>query len=282
MNTRQRAVLFVLSLGLLWILAAAGSGVAGLEPRDDWSEPYPGVQFLQRVIPEEPNHIHALVIDLAHPDIAFEVTRPDDRGMRTSEFAERYGVQIALNAGFFNQLNHNAIGATMGGGEPWPGSTGHSSYAYIALGAGNRVEISELGERLEEPEDWMEHVVSGTPVLLRDGAISVEESDSDFARPHPRTAIGVSGDGTALIIAVVDGRWPGGSRGMTLVEMAELMSELGAHDALNLDGGGSTSLYVEAAGGLVNRPSGGVERVVSNHLGVRVAAAGEEALDDAA
>lgn len=87
---------------------------------------------------------------------------------------------------------------------------------------------------------------------------------------HPRTAVGVSADGRTLIILAIDGRQPGYSVGVTLPELADLMLDLGAQDALNLDGGGSTSFYLRRADGslVTNRPSDGHWRPVANHLGI--------------
>lgn len=87
---------------------------------------------------------------------------------------------------------------------------------------------------------------------------------------HPRTAAGVTADGHTLILLIIDGRQPGHSLGVTLPELAGLMLELGAFEAVNLDGGGSTSFYLRRADGSVvtNRPSGGKWRPVANHLGV--------------
>ncbi len=89
---------------------------------------------------------------------------------------------------------------------------------------------------------------------------------------HPRTAVGVSADGRTLVLLAVDGRRPGHSVGLTLPELADLMIELGAHDALALDGGGSTSFYLKRPDGSVvtNQPSDGEWRPVANHLGVWV------------
>ena len=69
---------------------------------------------------------------------------------------------------------------------------------------------------------------------------------------QPRTLVGVRGDGRLLLVTV-DGRRPGWSAGVTLLEAARLMRSLGARSALNLDGGGSSSMVVR--GELVNRPS---------------------------
>ncbi|MBI2511988.1 MAG: phosphodiester glycosidase family protein [Opitutae bacterium] len=87
---------------------------------------------------------------------------------------------------------------------------------------------------------------------------------------HPRTAAGVTADGRTLILLAVDGRQPGVSVGATLPEMADLMIELGARDAVALDGGGSTSFFLKRSDGtlLTNKPSDGNWRPVGNHLGV--------------
>ena len=70
-------------------------------------------------------------------------------------------------------------------------------------------------------------------------------------------------DGTLLLVTV-DGRLPGWSVGMTLAQSARLMRSLGARDALNLDGGGSSTMVVR--GEVVNRPADGLERRVSDGL----------------
>lgn len=89
---------------------------------------------------------------------------------------------------------------------------------------------------------------------------------------HPRTAAGVSADGRTLILVTIEGRQPGYSVGATLPEMADLLLELGAHDAVALDGGGSTSFFLKRADGslIANKPSDGEWRPVGNHLGVWV------------
>ena len=127
----------------------------------------------------------------------------------------------------------------------------------------------------DEPSDVQE-AVGGRPVLLRSGA-EVGNLDSaggaSFAPVrHPRTAVGYDSTARRLLFVTVDGRQPGYSEGMTLRELAWLMGELGAHDALNLDGGGSTAMVVRHRGDsaglrLVNRPSDKEgERTVGNAL----------------
>jgi hypothetical protein len=109
--------------------------------------------------------------------------------------------------------------------------------------------------------------VGGFPVLVRDGRNVVAQQqgviESFGAQRHPRTAVGWNE--TVLHWVVVDGRQPPYSDGMTLDELADLLVRLGAREAINLDGGGSTAMVV--AGAVVNRPSDAEgERTVSNAL----------------
>jgi hypothetical protein len=122
-------------------------------------------------------------------------------------------------------------------------------------------------------------VLGPGPRLLRGGRTVVRSAagPEGFAPPqapsffrtfvagrNPRTLAGVRADGTLLLVTV-DGRRPGWSVGMTLPEAARLMRRLGASDALNLDGSGSSTMVIR--GEVVNRPSDRVgERPVSNGL----------------
>ena len=113
-------------------------------------------------------------------------------------------------------------------------------------------------------------LTGGNPVLVFRGGVAagVEPpdgiTDDAFFQRQPRSGIGVTRDGRVLLVTV-DGRKPGYSAGMTLREFAQLFQRLGATEALNLDGGGSTTMVV---GGVVrNRPAeSGEERAVASAL----------------
>lgn len=116
--------------------------------------------------------------------------------------------------------------------------------------------------------------VGGRPVLARDSAIAAEVDtfgSAGFRGPNPRTAAGISRGGTRLILAVIDGR-TSHDAGMTLRQTADLMLALGARDAINLDGGGSTTMVVADSSGelrVVNHPSDKEgERAVGDALAV--------------
>jgi hypothetical protein len=102
--------------------------------------------------------------------------------------------------------------------------------------------------------DSLRQVVGGGPRLLAGGQFVGGEGfrPSFVDRRHPRTAIGRLADGR-IVLLTVGGRQPYHSLGMTLVEMAMLLRQWGVTDAMNLDGGGSTTLVVRGA--VVNRPS---------------------------
>ena len=119
--------------------------------------------------------------------------------------------------------------------------------------------------------------IGGRPVLARDSAIVPEvdtEGAAGFATTrHPRTAVGLARNGRRLLLVTVDGRQQPYSDGMTLRELATLMLALGARDAINLDGGGSTTMVVKSPGSaspaVVNKPSDAAgERAVGNALAV--------------
>jgi exopolysaccharide biosynthesis protein len=107
-------------------------------------------------------------------------------------------------------------------------------------------------------------------LLLDNGRNDGDKASASLRARHPRTAVGLTRDRRELILVVVDGRQPGWSVGMTLAELGALMRRLGAHTAVNLDGGGSSSfLYRPARGAEVtNRPSDGGWRPVANQLAV--------------
>lgn len=145
--------------------------------------------------------------------------------------------------------------------------------AHLQPGTGIKLEVATKADPpLAFELDW---VVGAGPFLVRAGTVlgtgqaDAEGFAPDFSRArHPRTAIGVREDGR-IVLAVVDGRQPKLSVGMTIPELASLMAEWGCREAINLDGGGSTTMIV--GGKIVNHPSDAAgERPVSDAILVRV------------
>ena len=116
------------------------------------------------------------------------------------------------------------------------------------------VEIS-----LNPKWDNVKHIISGGPYLVKNGNVYVDVSEEkllSIGGRNPRSAVGYT-SANNLIIVAVDGR-EGSSVGLTLYELAQFMKSLGCENAINLDGGGSTVMYVN--GQIVNSPpqTGGI------------------------
>ena len=118
--------------------------------------------------------------------------------------------------------------------------------------------------------DSVREAIGGGPILLRDGRAVVDSAaegfDDWFAnQPHARTAVGVRSDGKVIIVAVDD--LSNFSAGITLTDLAGLLKALGVRDAINLDGGASTTMVVD--GMTVDYPLGSSsERPVADMLTV--------------
>ena len=134
-----------------------------------------------------------------------------------------------------------------------------------------KLEGFKLGEKVEitykiTPE-WkdIKHIISGGPYLMKDGEIFIDAQSqklTSISGRNPRTAIGYTKDNT-MIIVTVDGRKEGSS-GVTLNELANLMKELGCYEAINLDGGSSTVMFVN--GTILNGTNAANTIKISNAL----------------
>jgi hypothetical protein len=169
-------------------------------------------------------------------------------------------------------IRHGTVLPTSGTIIPRDGAVlsayGARSGALRAMGEGDTVRVL-LATRPRVPP--LQLLVGGWPRLLEDGhsvagdAPTLEGTISRNAEArHPRTAIGISRDSTTVVLLTVDGRSEN-SGGMTLTELAAAMRRLGAWQAMNFDGGGSTSMVVR--GVLMNVPSDSTrERAVGSAL----------------
>lgn len=109
-------------------------------------------------------------------------------------------------------------------------------------------------------EQWgtMDHIVGGTPLLIQNGEkigdfTSEKTLDTFLTARHARTALGLLPNGNWVFV-VVDGKQPELSLGMSMRELADFMEDLGCIEALNLDGGGSSTFVYEAQ--VINQPTG--------------------------
>ena len=251
----------------LFVLFAALQARAGMK-LEPWTPLFDGVE-LTRGTTDEPRlqKIAAVRIDLQAPGIEFLAT-PDNgtapketTSQTTSEFLLRHHLQVAINANFFAPCcdpgNKDLLGLAVARGvvvSP-PRASGTGSVA-LCLTRDNQARIVRTAEGFSTEGVWT--AVAGSEQILVGGVKPALANTGFNNATHPRTALGISGDGRYLFLLVIDGRRSGHSEGATLSEVADWLLRLGASEGLNLDGGGSTAL-VRAEGErfvLLNLPSG--------------------------
>mgnify|MGYP002641455837 CR=1 FL=1 len=231
--------------------------------------------------------VNVLVVDTKTAKMKFLVTPPTHDndaaplcGQSTSEFLKLHGVQFAINGDGYQPvdpesvpglgcaddrelLNPNSYAASRGTvySQRW------ENRPVMYINANNEITYNE-------PKGVVYNAISGDRTLVDRGAIP---AGLDKTVLQPRTAIGTNTNGRWMILIVVDGRQPGYSEGCTLYELAEMMIKYGGvHNAINLDGGGSSVMVIEKSGepDVVNSPiEGGIagrERLVANHFGIEV------------
>ena len=245
------------------ILAALALLAAGpARARDTWTTPHPGVRLLERVT-DRPWRVYATKIDLCARGVKVRATAAAEKRRTVSSFADRVDAEVAVNADFFSYDTYNPTGLAMSGGEVWHADMAGSGDFFFGE---DRAFLNAPSRALTEPPFWAREAVGGRPLLVDDGEVLPEFNRADCSARHPRTAIGYSEDRRTLILMVVDGR-SNASIGMNCAEVATTMHGLGAWRAMNLDGGGSSTMWVRGEG-VMNDPSDGAQRTVSNHLGV--------------
>lgn len=260
-----------------WILLLSLASTVGCKQRENVSQPLsdsapvwdtigPGLKFREFNLP---GPVKAFVVsaDLTHPSVMLIATRNDKRMTPVSQFAADHQCRVALNGDLFSGKGV-PLGLAIGGQSAWKETKDNERSAFMAAGLDGRVAFSK-GTEVKTPESWMYSLVSGFPMMVQDGKhgdLTCKCREDFYAGRHPRSAIGATADMKTAFFVAVDGR-SASSKGMTIKELADFMLSIGAHNAINLDGGGSTALFIQDKG-IVNQPSDGKERRVSNHIGV--------------
>ena len=238
--------------------------------------------------------VHIAEIDLPLDGLRF-VTTPADtslgyevRAMTVSAFAKRYETVIAVNAGYFEPFNSGTHGEP---GYPQSGNPVDILGQSISDGkivSDNQIETPRFRLRVDGafcvsesdisivrgvcPSGTEQGVGSGPLLLVNGVSPDYGRFDPRFAQKRaPRTVLALNRDKSKAWFVAADGRQPGYSEGMNLPELVDLMKQIGAHDALNLDGGGSVSM-AGLNGEVLSRPihlrRPGTERPVANHIGI--------------
>ncbi|MCD7774214.1 MAG: phosphodiester glycosidase family protein [Clostridiales bacterium] len=186
-----------------------------------------------------------------------------------AEAAEKaLGVNVVagVNADFFNMQTGKPTGYLIMQGTAY---TDGSARPFFAINKDGTASIYSSG--ITDTSNIKE-AVGGSIILVKDGKITsavTSASDAYAVQDTPRTVVGIKEDGS-VVFYVVDGRQAPTSSGMSYLELAYIMLSLGCVDALNLDGGGSTTMISQHEGSseLVcrNSPSDGSERTVSSAI----------------
>ena len=168
-----------------------------------------------------------------------------------SPSAPKYGVGLQVSEGKITKASANAVAIPKNGYV----ISGPKSVLYALL------DKKDVELDIKTSPEWkgVKHIISGGPYLVKDGEVYVDmtaQKLQSIGGRNPRSAIGYTSDRNIILVAV-DGR-EGSSIGMTLMELANFMKSAGCIGAINLDGGGSTVMYVK--GKVVNKPqmTGGI------------------------
>ena len=209
---------------------------------------------------------HLFVIEIparSHRRLAFV---SDTVLTEVSAFAERSGAYAAINGSYFDMDAGNPVCYLRIDGKPvgenTPAKTDsvnrkYYQYATLALRGGRARLAVPDSNRLWENSLSDSNIMTAGPMLLRKGEMVPQRDDRTFVtKRHNRTALGLRPDGTTLLV-VADGRFKHTAEGLTLPELELVMRWLGCTEAINLDGGGSSTMYVKGKphGGVVNYPS---------------------------
>jgi hypothetical protein len=283
------------------LLVALCSASALSRASETVTYPFAGIRHTDRTeTSPRPLRIHVITIELTSPTVHFLVTPqsgPRDTIIQTTrQFVAAQAAQIAINAHFFTPFPDDGTGTTtLVGLAASSATTGPHGHAYapfernlggafqddlpaVDLGADNTATLvlqaaGDITGYATDPPVALTNAVGGNEQLLRDGVNVSGTTTFDFTL-NPRTAIGIA-PGNRLVLITVDGRQPGVSEGMMTGELADLLAaDYGVTDAVNLDGGGSTTLVMaDPAPRVVNVPVGvnnvpGSERLVGSSLAV--------------
>lgn len=266
------------------------------------SKPFSGVTLIEGKTKAPASSFHAALVSLCTAGVKVNATA-NPTGLRTvPSWATAAGASLATNGDFYRP-GPRVYGLAVGNGASWPlAKTGvdpavkdeyyYELFGWIAFGPDfvdftHTEHVKKNAAKYKATQGYsptqVVHtfpkgtvaLVSGFPELVTEGtrvtcadptASSCFVDRTDMRTRNPRTAMGLTQDRKTFILAVVDGR-SATSAGMYGTELAELMEELGAWQAFNIDGGGSTEMWLKGKG-TINDPSDGSSRAVANHWGI--------------
>lgn len=306
MNNEQQTMNHRYQIGTKQLLAAAGTGLLVLPlilygwlhflrpPRTTQARSlFQGIVYRREVrsMPR-PFVLHIVTVDLTAPGVRVLVTpgsitskktevSTEIHARTTSEFLSEFKLQLAVNASYFYPFREvtpwdyyphsgdgaNALGQAISNGSSY--SKAESDWAVLCFNARNQVQI----EGGKCPSGTVQAVAGDKVLIERGKPIGLNLDSRNGSRPYPRVAVAIDKMGEKLWLIAIDGKQPLYSEGATFAELTEIMLKLGAYSALNLDGGGSTTLVAATPKGstVLNSPIHTKlplrERPVANHIG---------------
>jgi len=268
-------------LTTLTLILSASSALAA----DVWTPVQPGVDWLHRSTGGgTPQDIHAVRIDLSLGQVGLRASRNaagTERGVTTDTFATNVGALVAIGGDWSDGFT--PVGLAIGNGFLWQdhysdpniggtwGTFGCDVWNGCTLESLPPLQDLWFYQPLIAPLRYYNAVGTNGLLMLDDGVPlsgCFDGCSGDSCR-NPRSMVCLEQGGDHLWFIAVDGRRSGAS-GMTCGESRDLATGLGCWDAAMLDGGGSTSLWIDGA--IRNQPSDGSPRTLANHVGIVYAA----------
>lgn len=297
LGSRRREAFACWALSFIFALFSYGGGPlaaeaalpAWLAPITQTAEPFIGVTYYQitqslnsptpYVLPREAS-LHVVEIDPTAPGVSFlgspgnGAVEHEYARMTTGAFVNAHELAVGINGDFYSTdtgANANVNGLGMSNGTIV--SSAVSGWHSLVTRQDNTATIVSNGT--VPANAW--NAVSGNQRLVTNG-VNVAPDDSYTNTLNPHTAVGIGANGH-LFFMVVDGRQGNFSEGMYTSEMADIFIDFGVRNAINLDGGGSSTLSfgdgTNGAARTINSPSDGSseqspgsQRSVANHFGV--------------
>ena len=283
------------------VLLATGALILALPllfySKSQWQRPsrndmetllFEGITYRREVHEEPwPYLVHVVQIDLMAPGIDVQVASGsaerndfETTAYTVSDFLADNGLQLAVNAHYFYPFREktpwdfyphsgdrvNVVGQAIAEGTTY--STPRPGWPALCFAEDNRARVAVGGSCVAGTQ----HAIAGSELLVMKGK-PVAPSGKDL--PYARVAVAIDDPGEQLWLIVVDGKQPHYSQGVTLTQLGQIAIELGTDSAINLDGGGSTTLAMETLEGptVLNAPIHTRlplrERPVATQLGFR-------------
>lgn len=211
-------------------------------------------------------------VDVQNPSVAIEAGTPNDgtafglqpvRQQASAANGENHKIVAAVNADFYNMATGEPEGVVYKDGHALKAQ--YASFEkFFGLKKSGEAVIGDAAT-YEGMKDQLQEALGGNAILVKNGQI--DQTPQTGADKEPRTAVGIKADGD-VFFAVIDGRQDPYSDGISMPDLAQLMINLGAVQALNLDGGGSSTFTTRELGSdnleVDNQPSDRAERSVAN------------------